>query len=317
MLSFRRVFIFMSLVVLVSFEALAGPAADAYQFVGFGDTPYGEQGEKDFPKLIQNINKTDVDFAVHIGDIKNGRSLCTDEHFTKVYNEFETFKTALIYTPGDNEWTDCHRKSNGSFDPIERLQMLRKIFFKNPTQSLGQKPIALQSQINDKAHSLYRENAVWESHNMVFVTIHMIGSYNNVDRNPSATQEFLKRNAANIDWIQNAFALAKKHNAKSVVVFTQANPWMLASTGDYVVVGGFNEFMTEFNKLTTEFKNPVLFVHGDTHIYRHDKKTVSKDFQALKNFYRLEVPGDEDTGAVLITADFAKTEPFAFKKIAP
>jgi len=39
---------------------------------------------------------------------------------------FETFEAPLIFVPGDNEWTDCHRQNNGSYDPIERLE----IFFK-------------------------------------------------------------------------------------------------------------------------------------------------------------------------------------------
>ena len=27
----------------------------------------------------------------------------------------------VIYTPGDNEWTDCHRVNNGGYNPLERL----------------------------------------------------------------------------------------------------------------------------------------------------------------------------------------------------
>jgi hypothetical protein len=35
----------------------------------------------------------------------------------------------LIYVPGDNEWTDCRRLAAGGFDPVERLQKLRELFF--------------------------------------------------------------------------------------------------------------------------------------------------------------------------------------------
>ena len=35
----------------------------------------------------------------------------------------------MIYVPGDNEWTDCHRANNGGYDPLERLAFLRAMFY--------------------------------------------------------------------------------------------------------------------------------------------------------------------------------------------
>lgn len=302
-------------------EVQAKETKSAVEFLAFGDTPYGEQGEKQLPKLIEKMNQTDADFAVHIGDIKNGRTVCSDEHFLKVYNWFQSLQLPLIYTPGDNEWTDCHRKNNGSYEPLERLSALRKLFFKTPNQSLGQKPIKLVTQ----SAQGYVENSLWENNGVVFVTVHMVGSYNNIDRNSQTTQEYIKRNAANIQWLNKAFERAshplnqkeQSQSVRAVVVLTQANPWMQTSNGDYSVVGGFNEFMTTLAALTKEFKKPVLFVHGDTHMYRYNKKTVSPDFQKLDNFYRLEVPGDGDTEAVLVHVESANKTPFHFKKIKP
>src|SRR5690606_35598316 len=45
----------------------------------------------------------------------------------------------LVYTPGDNEWTDCHRSRAGGFDPLERLAALRSLFFARG-EALGGKP---------------------------------------------------------------------------------------------------------------------------------------------------------------------------------
>ena len=45
---------------------------------------------------------------------------------------FSLFESPLIYTPGDNEWTDCHRRSNGGYDPLERLGRLRDVLFDEP-----------------------------------------------------------------------------------------------------------------------------------------------------------------------------------------
>ena len=38
--------------------------------------------------------------------------------------------------PGDNEWTDCHRKNNGGYDNLERLDHIGKTMFAD-SQSFG------------------------------------------------------------------------------------------------------------------------------------------------------------------------------------
>ena len=50
---------------------------------------------------------------------------------------FDDFKDPLVYTPGDNEWTDCHRTNNGSYLPTERLAKLRELFYPAPGVTLG------------------------------------------------------------------------------------------------------------------------------------------------------------------------------------
>jgi hypothetical protein len=57
--------------------------------------------------------------------------------------------------PGDNEWTDCDRASNGSYNPNERLALVRKMFAATPN-SLGQRTIGLQRQSPS-----YPENVRW------------------------------------------------------------------------------------------------------------------------------------------------------------
>ncbi len=53
---------------------------------------------------------------------------------------------ALVYTPGDNEWTDCHRSNNGKYDPLERLAALRNGFFLFPNVTLGGRQLPLFTQ---------------------------------------------------------------------------------------------------------------------------------------------------------------------------
>ena len=42
-----------------------------------------------------------------------------------------------MFTPGDNDWTDCDRPSNGGFNSLERLDHERQLFFSTPF-TLGQ-----------------------------------------------------------------------------------------------------------------------------------------------------------------------------------
>ena len=79
-----------------------------------GDVPYGSAQEASFGQLIEAVNADpQVREVIHLGDIKSGSTTCTDERFAAVAAAFDTFKDPLLYTPGDNEWTDCHRVNNG------------------------------------------------------------------------------------------------------------------------------------------------------------------------------------------------------------
>jgi len=98
----------------------------------FGDWPYSLKLLDAAPLLIDSINSDPhVRLVLHIGDIHAGSpgannislsaTVCTGAGLTPppatsnpnwnigVFNLFEQFKDPLVYTPGDNEWTDCHK----------------------------------------------------------------------------------------------------------------------------------------------------------------------------------------------------------------
>jgi hypothetical protein len=52
----------------------------------------------------------------------------------------------VIYTPGDNEWTDTHDERVGSHDPLERLASIRRIFFCNQSLSVNGEAIDVVCQ---------------------------------------------------------------------------------------------------------------------------------------------------------------------------
>jgi len=123
-------------------EAKAATADDARKpastFAVIGDVPYGTAAEEHFPTFVQGINADpDVTMVTHLGDIKSGSTTCTDERFERVRHDFDGFADPLVYTPGDNEWTDCHRPNNGGYQPLERLAKVRSLFFSQPGTTLG------------------------------------------------------------------------------------------------------------------------------------------------------------------------------------
>jgi hypothetical protein len=108
---------------------LLGTAAHAepFTFIALGDNPYGDPAAVNPPyeALIAEINSHSPSFTVHIGDIKSGSTPCDDAMLNQQLAYMNSFASAMIYTPGDNEWTDCHREKAGKFDPLERLAFLR------------------------------------------------------------------------------------------------------------------------------------------------------------------------------------------------
>jgi len=112
-----------------------------------GDMPYDAAQRAWMPSLVDNINSdADVAATIHVGDIKSGSTTCTDDRFADVRGVFDTFERPLVYTPGDNEWTDCHRANNGGYLPTERLAKVRALFFPQPGTTLGRHPMRVSAQ---------------------------------------------------------------------------------------------------------------------------------------------------------------------------
>ena len=293
---------------------LAGSAhAKDFLFTAIGDQPYGHP--EPFGQLIKKINQQkENQFTIHVGDIKNGGSECSDQAFLNIKKMFDDFHQPLIYTPGDNEWTDCHRSSNGSHEPTERLEKIRQIFFRAPTSS---KPDALKLQNQAQLfseHGLYIENQRWSKNGVLFITIHQVGSNNNLDpKIPGAIQEYEARNKANLQWLDSGFKLANQNQSAAIVISMQADTFHPKAPK----ISGFSEFISKISTLAQEFKKPVLLIQGDSHEYVIDRPLKKLNSQAPNNVLRLIVPGASLTEAVEVRINSGKKEVvdfFTFRK---
>lgn len=301
--------------------AAQGIAAQPFSFVALGDLPYGQAAQSYAPykALISSINQERPSFSIHIGDFKSGSTLCSDEESKLQLGHFGLFDSALVYTPGDNEWTDCHRISNGGYDPLERLQALRSTFYK-PGWSLGKQPLAVLNQSSTMpVFAKFVENQRWSHHGVVFVTLHIVGSNNNFEvRDPRAVEEFFERDKANIAWIRETFAYAAQTQAKAIVLAMQADAFESKSLWeDFPAHSGFRASVGEtLLPLASKSKIPVLLIHGDSHIFRFDQPfTLNK--KPIMQLTRLEVPGAGDVRAVHVTVDTSQRNPFAVRLLEP
>ena len=296
---------------LRSFFALAlmlttGAAqSETFSFVALGDTPYHLPGDFDkFDRLIKRVNTVKPAFTLHVGDFKPGNRPCSDEHFQKIHDMFATFEQPLIYTPGDNEWTDCHRADNGGMDPLERLAKVRSLFFAEPALSLGKSRIPLAYQ------NTFIENRRWERAGVVFATLHIVGSNNNLQRDQTAVNEYIARNAANLAWMRATFETAAKQNARAVVLAFQADlVWDQDGFEDRRA--GFTDTLNALRRHARAFGKPVLIVHGDRHRFVIDKP-LHQNRQLIPNVTRLMVFGDNEVHGVRITVDTGNPDVFSF-----
>ena len=102
-----------------------GHSARSFTYAVYGDAPYGttptDTSETDAtPAFIAAVNADRaVSTVLHVGDIHSGSQFCTQAYDQQIAGLWTGFSDPLVYTPGDNEWTDCHKKKEGggAFNP--------------------------------------------------------------------------------------------------------------------------------------------------------------------------------------------------------
>jgi hypothetical protein len=250
-----------------------------------GDFPYGPVKRAELPALVDKINADPtIERVLHLGDIKAGSSSdCSDAYFADIRQQFDRFNDPLVYTPGDNEWTDCHVafKNNGLYTPTERLAAVRQLFFPVVGKTLGAHSTHVTSQAEvDPANAQYVENVMWTHGDVVFASLNITGSNNdkaswgtplpaNASSYPSQAEEQATRAQATSAWIDRAFATAKQ--AKAVVLMFQADMWDGTIATRSTTIDGYDALVIQIGNLAAKFGKPVLLLEGDSHVFRVDQ----------------------------------------------
>jgi hypothetical protein len=312
----------------------------------WGDMPYSDvQALTGVPNLINDMNAQELAFTVHDGDLKAGNGIpgsttpttCVDALYTQALGFFNALKAPAIFTPGDNDWTDCDRPANGGFSSRERLDHERQVFFSTPF-SLGQQQLRQEVQAAPlclDAHNHFVpcvENRRWTIGGVTYATLNIQGSCNNLCDTAPDPDEYSARTQANILWMQETFKVAQDRRSAAIMFISQADPgWdktdgtrapvrdpkTLAETDDQP--DGFQNFLLALRAEVIAFRKPVAYVHGDSHYFRIDKPFQDAQGRRLENFTRVETFGNNaangtnDVQWVKVFVDARSREVFAYQ----
>jgi len=303
----------------------------------WGDLPYSDvQAQSGVPNLIADMNNSDIAFSVHDGDLKAGSATagsvtpttCADALYTQGLAYFNSLRQPAMFTPGDNDWTDCDRTSNGPFNSLERLQHEREVFF-GTDHSLGQQTLKQEVQsgaplckgwdygTNSVISTPCVENRIWTYKKVTYVTVNIQGTCNNLCGSGSASDpapgdvgdpaEEAARDTADQEWLQTAFDEANAQQSAAIMVIGQADPGFdnsdatraptrdpktLVENDANAAHDGYKDFLVNLRDLTIGFKRPVVYVHGDSHYFRVDKPLQDSSGRQIENFTRVETFGD-------------------------
>lgn len=319
----------------------------------FGDWPYSQNLLNNAPLLIKSVNSDRaVRRVIHVGDIHSGSMPCTSAGILppiatsnpywnqQVYSRFQQFEAPVVYTPGDNEWTDCHKKKEFfSGAPLKELASVRGLFFAKPGVTLGLNEAAVATQAKRfeaafPSDAQFVENLMWQQSRVVFVTLNMPGSNNdglnlpwsNPFSDPVAQgQEALERTAADLRWLDAAFARATRQHAKGIVIALQADRWDPAAiSGDGL--DGYTPLVQKLATLSIQFGRPVLLFNGDSHVFGADQPLADPTSDtgkihgtpAVPNLTRITVQGSTRAPAewLRLTIEPSSPEVFSWRNVA-
>ena len=292
---------------------VAAPVDPKFSVAVIGDAPYGiafgDTAQYNAnPAFIKSVSAdASLSMAIHVGGIHSGKEYCTESYNIGVFNQWKGFTLPLVYVPGDNEWSDCHKAkegggtygtptagiinyvTGGSYaggDPIANLGLIRSIFFPAPGKSQGTAmTVHSQALDYDAAHpadAQFVEHVWFEKNGVMFVTLNVPGGSNNNNdiwygaptMSNAQKVEVANRSAAVLRWLDAAFATAKANKNVGLVIQLQADMW----DQDGVTKAHLSEYKQFVDKIaagTLDFAKPVLLINGDSHNYRSDNPLVA------------------------------------------
>jgi hypothetical protein len=230
---------------------------------------------------------------------------CTDANLEEVAALFRARAVPVVFTPGDNEWTDCHRERAGAKDPPERLARVREVFYGDPGVLRLDRLGVVRAEGADATD--YPENYIFIRDGVLFVSVHVVGSNNGYapttrPRSPNSRRAMPRTCvfcAKRPSWHVSATRRDGHHLSRESAIREGPTGARLRSTAAALV------------ELMGAYPGPVLAIHGDTHRFKHDRPLIDPATgEPFERFVRTEVPGSPVVGGVWISVEPQAEEPF-------
>ena len=249
---------------------LSGPNRTSFFVIGC--VPYDEGDRDVLIAQISSLNATDTDFLIHVGDIKNGESDCSQDILDDVDSILKLSPVPVFMVVGDNEFNDCRNIS-----PDEALDMWRATFvgFNAKYWSRNFENMTTSSERPEIFSFIHRKT--------LFLGVNVVGG------KIHDTNEWASRHEGDVEWVTENM-LEYGSEVHSVVMFGQADAD--ADTADF-----FNPVVLFLRK---RFPSdiPILYVCADTHTWGYTPNMFDLD-----NFLRVRIKGGVSDPVVRITVD--------------
>ncbi|RFU45708.1 hypothetical protein [Paraburkholderia sp. DHOC27] len=296
-----------------------------YSFAVLADTLQGNADEAPTQRLLDTIGRErNISFIVYDGNLRGPKEACRDSLYEQRQAILEAARPALIFIPGQYDWTDCGSPEAGGFDPVERLDQLRQTVFAD-SASMGQNPLALTRESEVSRFRQYRENVRWQLGDTVFIGLNVPGTNNHYLTAGGRNGEFEDRVIANAFWLEHAAEYAKRREARAIVVFIQGDPdperyerpdrfaWL--RFGRNSRRDGFLELKRTLVKVAQQFHGPVLLIHCDDERSARgfviDQPLRNDKGEVVTNLTRIAfAPRDRLDQWIQIDADLSRRPPF-------
>ena len=277
--------------------------------VVLADTPYSDK-EKCMllapnGSLFKAINQVKPRLVMHLGDMKSGGASCTDELLQehKVLLG-QIYPGKMLYTPGDNDWTDCDRLLLfSSFDELERLAYLKKLMYQTA-------PLLDKNLTEVTAQKQQIENKLWLSDRLAVATLHIVGTSNGRAQIRKSSRDNAigiadKRDKFNLLWLEETIKKSAQYDA--LIIGFQADIYQKSvlkskqcDEQDRSSCDAFGFYRNAFKALAKRLNKPVLIMHGDTGEFCFEQRS--------NNLWHLNAAGDfRHLDGVRVTFDNSKT----------
>ncbi|MCI3204787.1 MULTISPECIES: hypothetical protein [Pandoraea] len=299
-----------------------------FEFAVLGNTPFNNTEVPVARSVLASIGDSDAAFVVHAGNLKNVGESCRDDLITQRLSLLASSPKPMIYVPGANDWADCERASDGSYNPVERLDYLRDHAFDDDAL-LGPGPVGyaqfdLTRQSDMARFRQYHENVRWFYRGVVFVGVNLPGNNNNYRSAGGRNGEFEDRVIATRVWLQHALVYAQQKDAIGMVIVAQADPEFepVRSSGLKGIfsdrngrrgVDGYKDFRTQLQRLAARFKAPILLIDSGKTMH-HTQPLRDAHGALVKSFTQLSTYGSPAANRwVRVTVDPRKSQLFSFE----